>query len=268
MTRRAGRTELAAGLALFGLLLLAGALGPRLVGHDPLFVQLEQRLAPPLSPGHGLGTDHLGRDVGARLLQGLRWSVGISLAATLLAFLIGTALGLLAARRRSALSTAIGQVTAFAQSFPAFVLAVGMVAMLGSGFWTVVLVLGLVTWPVFCRVVQAEAASLMQREYAVAARLMQMPPWRWYAWHVLPGLLPSLSVLFAFHMAEMLMAESGLSFLGIGAPLGSPTWGAMLSDSRPYLTSAPWTMLAPAAAIVSLVTAANLVGDGLRRRYT
>jgi peptide/nickel transport system permease protein len=266
--RRPGGLELAAGLLLFGLLLAAGAVGPRLAGHDPQFVQLDARLLSPFSPGHVLGTDHLGRDVAARLLQGLRWSVGISLGATLLAFVIGTTLGLLAARRESALSTAIRQVTAFAQSFPAFVLAVGMVAILGSGFWTVVLVLGLVTWPVFCRVVQAEAASLMQREYAIAARLMQMSRLRWYLWHVLPGLLPSLSVLSAFHLAEMLMAESGLSFLGIGAPLGSPTWGAMLSDSRPYLTNAPWTMLAPAAAVVCLVTAANLVGDGLRRRYT
>jgi peptide/nickel transport system permease protein len=262
------RAALAVGTALWILLGLAAALGPGITGHDPQFVRLDLRLLPPLTPGHLLGTDQLGRDIAARLLSGLRWSVGISLLATLLAFALGTTLGLLAARSRGAWGTAIRQVTAFAQAFPAFVLAVGMVAILGSGFWTVVIVLGLVTWPVFCRVVQAEAASLLEREYVIAAALMQMSAPRWYLWHVLPGLLPSLSVLFAFHLAEMLMAESGLAFLGIGAPLGAATWGAMLSDSRPYLTSAPWLLLAPACAVVALVTAANLLGDALRRRAT
>ena len=186
---------------------------------------------------------------------------------TLLAFAIGTTLGLLAARGDSWLATAIRQVTAFAQSFPVFVLAVSLVAVLGNGFVAVVAILGLVTWPVFCRVVIAEAGSLLAREYVLAAGMLQMSPWRLYTRHVLPGLLPSLSVLLAFHFGDMLIAESALSFLGIGAPLGSSTWGSMLSESRAYLVSAPWLLLVPAAAVVLLVTAANLLGDGLRRRY-
>ncbi len=266
--RPAQRVALGIGLALWLALAVLAAVGPLLVPHDPQFVQLDRRLHPPLSEQHWLGTDQLGRDVAARLIAGLHWSVGISVLATLLAFTIGTGLGLLAARSRSFWATWIRQITAFAQAFPAFVLAIGMVAILGSGFWTVVLVLGLVTWPVFCRVVQAEAASLLQREYVIAASLTQMSRLRLYLWHVLPGLLPSLCVLFAFHLAEMLMAESGLAFLGIGAPLGAATWGAMLSDSRPYLISAPWLLLAPAAAVVLLVTAANLVGDALRRHFS
>lgn len=240
-------------------------LGPWLAGHDPVFVDLQHRLLAPGAPGHPLGTDQLGRDLFARLLHGLRWSLAAASGATLLAFAIGTLLGLAAARRHSALAAVIRQATAFAQSFPVLVLAICLVAVAGNSLASVALVLGLVSWPVFCRVVQAEAAGLFTREYVVAARMLQMSRPRLYLRHVLPGLLPSLSVLLAFHFADMLIAESALSFLGIGAPLGAATWGNMLQESRAYLLSAPWLLLVPAAAIVTLVVTANLLGDGLRR---
>lgn len=262
---RRARWELGIGGALVGLLALLAVLGPDISGYDPRDVNLEQRFVPPLSAGHLLGTDQLGRDMLARLLQGLRWSLGIALCATLVAFAGGTALGLVAARSGGWIATGIRQVTAFAQSFPVFVLAVSLVAVLGNGFLTVVAILGLVTWPVFCRVVQAEAASVLSREYVLAAEMLQMSRWRLYGRHVLPGLLPSLSVLLAFHFADMLIAESALSFLGIGAPIGAPTWGTMLQESRTYLLTAPWMLLVPATAVVVLVIAANLLGDGLRR---
>lgn len=264
--RYLARWELVSGgilLTVIGALVL---LGPALSGYDSGFIDLHNRLAAPNATGHLLGTDQLGRDCLARLLHGLRWSLAAALGATLLAFATGTILGVIAARRQSLLSTAIRQVTAFAQSFPVFVLAISLVAIVGNSLATVVLVLGLVTWPVFCRVVQAEATSLFAREYVLAAEMLQMGRLRLYARHVLPGLLPSLSVLVAFHFADMLIAESALSFLGIGAPLGSATWGNMLQESRAYLISAPWLLLVPAAAIVTLVITANLLGDGLRRQ--
>lgn len=263
--RYLARWELVVGGILIAMIGALVALGPALSGHDPAFIDLQDRLAAPNSPGHWLGTDQLGRDVLARLLHGLRWSLTAALGATLLAFTTGTILGVVAARSHSPLATAIRQVTAFAQSFPVFVLAICLVAIVGNSLVTVVLVLGLVTWPVFCRVVQAEAASLMSREYVLAAEMLQMGRLRLYVRHVLPGLLPSLSVLLAFHFADMLIAESALSFLGIGAPLGAATWGNMLQESRAYLLSAPWLLLVPAAAIVTLVITANLLGDGLRR---
>jgi peptide/nickel transport system permease protein len=265
-SQRLARPELLiSGVLLSGILVLA-VFGPMLAGYDPQFVNLEQRFVRPFLAQHVFGTDQLGRDLFARLLHGLRWSLSTALCATLLAFAVGTVLGLLAARSHSIAGKTIRQVTAFAQSFPVFVLAVSLVAVVGNGFQAIVLILGLVTWPVFCRVVQAEAASLFTREYVLAAEMLQMSPVRLYLRHVLPGLLPSLSVLVPFHFADMLIAESALSFLGIGAPLGSPTWGNMLQESRAYLTNAPWLMLVPALAIVTLVIAANLLGDGLRRR--
>jgi peptide/nickel transport system permease protein len=257
--------ELGIGGALVGLLMLLAILGPGISGHDARAVDLSARFLPPLTEGHLLGTDQLGRDMLARLLTGLRWSLGIAMCATLVAFAVGTTLGIVAARSGGWIATAIRQVTAFAQSFPVFVLAVSLVAVLGNGFVTVVAILGLVTWPVFCRVVQAEASSLFSREYVLAAEMLQMSRWRLYTRHVLPGLLPSLTVLLAFHFADMLIAESALSFLGIGAPIGAPTWGTMLQESRTYLLTAPWMLLVPATAVVALVIAANLLGDGLRR---
>ncbi|MEO7773223.1 MAG: ABC transporter permease [Steroidobacteraceae bacterium] len=263
---RASRLGLYAGVALLAVLAVLAAFGPDLTGHDPLFVDLAGRFAAPFGSEHLLGTDQLGRDLLARVLRGLRWSLGVALCATLLAFAIGTTLGLVAARSRSLAGRIIRQVTAFAQSFPVFVLAVSLIAIVGNGFGALVTILGLVTWPVFCRVVQAEAASLLTREYVLAARMLQMSTLRLYTRHVLPGILASLSVLVPFHFADMLIAESALSFLGIGAPLGIATWGNMLQESRSYLVTAPWLMLVPAVAIISLVFAANLFGDGLRRR--
>lgn len=264
--RGGGRWEVWAGSALLACIVLLVLGAPWLAGEDSQLIDLDRRFVPPFSAGHALGTDQLGRDLGARIVLGLRWSFATALCATLVAFSIGTALGLVAGRNQSWLAKAIRQATALAQSFPVFVLAVSVVAVVGNGFVAISAILGLVTWPVFCRVVQAETASLLAREYVLAAEMLQMSRVRLYCMHVLPGLVGSLSVLLPFHFADMLIAESALSFLGVGAPLGAATWGNMLQESRSYLWSAPWLMLVPAAAIVTLVIAANLLGDGLRRR--
>lgn len=264
--RRFARWELWTGGALLTGIVLLALIGPMLTLQDARFIDLEHRFLLPLSAGHLLGTDQLGRDLLARTLRGLRWSFATAASATLLAFLIGTPLGLLAGRSKSLLGKTIRQVTALAQSFPVFVLAVSLVAIVGNGFIALATILGLVTWPVFCRIVQAETSSLFRREYVLAAEMLQMSSLRLYCRHILPGLMASLSVLVPFHFADMLIAESALSFLGIGAPLGAATWGNMLQESRSYLLNAPWIMLVPAGAVVILVITANLLGDGLRSR--
>lgn len=255
------------GLAMLALLVVLALAGPWLAGIASDFINLERRLLPPLSDGALLGTDQLGRDMLARLMAGLRWSLATATLATLIAFLLGLGFGMIAAAGKWPLAPLVLQVTALAQAFPVFVLAAAVIAIVGSGFWAIVTTLGLVTWPAFARVVAAEAASLRTREYVLAAQMMHMPLWRLYAVHLLPGLVPSLATLVAFHVADMLIAESALSFLGIGAGLGQATWGTMLSESRAYLLTAPWMLLIPAAAVVIVVIAFNLVGDGLRRRF-
>ncbi len=245
--------------------LLVIVFGDALSGHDHRAMNLDLRLAAPLTGGHLLGTDELGRDVLARLLTGLRWSMTTALSATAIAFVIGTAFGLIAARRPSVMGEVMRLLTTFTQAFPPFVLAVAVIAVMGdAGFVSIVLTLGLVTWPVFSRVVYAEARSLFQRDYVLAAEMTGVDALRLYVRHVLPGLVPSLSVLVVFHFADMIVAESALSFLGIGAPLGAATWGAMLSESRGYMLAAPWLTLAPALAMVSLIVCAHAVGQHLR----
>jgi peptide/nickel transport system permease protein len=263
--RDRARWELWTGGGVLGFAVLLALSLPWLPLQHGLWIDLDRRLVPPFTMDYAFGTDQLGRSLGMRILLGLRWSIATALFATFIAFCAGSALGLLAARTQSWLAQAIRQLTALAQSLPVFVLAVSVVAIVGNGFIAVSVVLGLVTWPVFCRVVQAEAASLATREYVLAARMLQMSRVRLYARHILPGLANSLCVLVPFHFADMLIAESALAFLGVGAPIGDATWGSMLQESRSYLWSAPWLMLVPAGAIVTLVIAANLLGDGLRR---
>ncbi|WP_194745682.1 ABC transporter permease [Thermaurantiacus tibetensis] len=235
------------------------------LGAGDTAVDLERRLLPP-SPGRWLGTDQLGRDILGRLVDGAGWTVGVGLGATLLAFAIGCAVGILAVEGGPLVRRGALQLVALVQGFPALVVALGAVASLGQGAVTVILVLGLFGWPVFARVLAAEAAEALQRDYVLAARIAGVRPVSLYLRHLLPAVAPSLGGLFLFHFADMLVAASALAFLGVGAPLGFPAWGAMLSESRAYLHDAPWMMLAPAAALAGTVLAVNRLGEALAGR--
>jgi peptide/nickel transport system permease protein len=260
----AGREFLVGAAAVLAVLAVA-VLGPML-SPDPYATALDVRLLPPGAAGHWLGTDALGRDLAARIVTGLGWSLGVAAVATAIAAAIGTTLALVAAERDGWIRTAILQLVAAVLSFPGLVIAIAVIAVVGHGYWPLTLTLGLLSWPVFARVVYAEARGLLERDYVLAARLSGASRIRILAGHVLPGIAPTLYVMLAFHLADMLVAESALSFLGLGAPLGSPSLGNMLSESRQYLFVAPWLMFVPAAAIVAVVIAANLLGDGLTRR--
>jgi peptide/nickel transport system permease protein len=259
----AGREFLLGAGAVLAVLAVA-VLGP-VLSADPYATALDDRLLPPGTAGHGLGTDALGRDLAARIVTGLGWSLGVAAVATAIAAAIGTSLALVAAERKGWIRTAILQLVAAVLSFPGLVIAIAVIAVVGHGYWPLTLTLGLLSWPVFARVTYAEARGLLERDYVLAARLSGASRVRILAGHVLPGIAPTLYVMLAFHLADMLVAESALSFLGLGAPLGSPSLGNMLSESRQYLFVAPWLMFVPAAAIVAVVIAANLLGDGLTR---
>ena len=229
----------------------------------PAAIDLADRLAPPLTDGTLFGTDPLGRHVGDRLLTGLAWSVGVASGATLLSGVIGTAFGLLLISAPAWVAGGMRRLLDLSMSLPTLVLAIAVIAVLGQGFWTLVLVLGGVSWPVFARVAEAEGLKIKNQDFVLAARLYNLPEATIFVRHILPQVYPSLLVVFAFHFADMLIAESALSFLGVGAPLGTPTWGNMLAESRAYLYDAPWLMAFPAAAIVAVVVIVNLAGDYL-----
>lgn len=263
--RRIG-AQLALGVVIVGCLLLVALLGPIVSARDPMDGDIMARLRPWLTQGFVLGSDQLGRDILARIIAGFPWSLGIAASATALALAIGTTLGMLAAWSEGWLRAVLNKTVDLVIAFPALVIAVSVIAVVGRGFWPLALTLGLVSWPVIARVVYAESRGLIQRDYVLAARLVGASAPRILVGHVLPGLRPTLLVMLAFHFADMLIAESALSFLGLGAPLAAPTWGNMLSESRQYMFNAPWMLLAPGLVIVSTVVGLNLIGDGIAAR--
>lgn len=255
--------QLVLGLAMVAALVVATLVWGLNPPASAINGDLLTRLSPPGSPGHLFGSDQLGRDLIARTAGGLPWSMGIALVATLISAGLGALAGLAAAWRPGPVRTVLNHLTDTIIAFPSLVIAVTVIAILGRGFWPLSITLGLATWPIVGRVVYAEALALLKREYVLAAQLFGVSGVRILATHVLPGIRPSLLVALAFTFADMLIAESALSFLGLGAPLSAPSWGNMLADSRQYLFNAPWMMLVPAAAIVFAVVALNLVGDGV-----
>lgn len=256
--------ELLAGGAILAALLMLGLSKPDAFSQAGA-IDLLNRLSSPGDDGRLIGSDQLGRDLLARIVAGAPWSLGVAAGATSLALALGATLGLAAAEGSAWTRGVILQIANLALSFPGLVAAVAAVAVLGQGAVTLILVLGLLSWALFARVVYAEALSVRTRDYVAAARIggVRSPTILWR--HVLPALTPSLIAMTVFHFADMLVAASALSFLGVGAPLGAPAWGAMLAESRPYLYQAPWLLAGPALALAATVLALNLVGDGLAK---
>lgn len=236
-----------------------------LSGNLDADLNLNDRLSGPAS-GAWFGSDQLGRPVLARVIAGTPWSLGVALAANVMSLGLGVILGLLAAEFPGPTRRIILQVVNLTLSFPGLVAAMAAVAILGQSAVAVVLVLGLLSWPLFARVIYAETLSARERPYLMAARIGGVSRLRQLYRHILPVLLPSLIAMSAFHFADMLVAASALSFIGVGAPLGSPAWGAMLAESRPYLFQAPWMLVGPALALAATVLSLNLAGDALARR--
>jgi peptide/nickel transport system permease protein len=233
---------------------------------DPAFSDLDARLLGPSIGGPWLGTDALGQDVFSRVIAGFRWSLGIGTIGTLIGVSIGLTLGIGAAWSRKRMRVILSRIIDIGISFPYLIIAVTIVTVVGRGFWPLALTLGLVCWPTIARVVYAETLTLREREFVTAARLFGIGSFTSIFTHILPALRPTIQVVTAFTFADLLIAESGLSFLGLGAPLGTPTWGNMLNDSRTYMAQAPWMMLGPVIAIIVTIFAANLLGEGLNAR--
>lgn len=262
----AGNGMLIAGTAIAALLLAITMVVVIVPPPGAEAGNLMMRWKAPFEDGYLLGSDQLGRSLWARVIAGMPWSLGIAFTATSIALGLGTVLGLVAAWTPGPTRRVIQHLIDTVIAFPSLVLAVTVIALLGRGFWPLAATLGLATWPIAARVVYAEAMSIAKRDYVVAAQLAGVGGWTTLATHVLPALRPTLLVMFAFTFADMLIAESALSFLGLGVPLSAPSWGNMLSESSEYLVEAPQMMLVPAGAIVTAVVGMNLIGDGIAAR--
>ena len=219
-----------------------------------------------LSWSHLLGTDELGRDEFSRVLAGFPFSIGVAAIGVIVSSVIGTILGLIGAGWPGWPRFVVRRFLDFGIAFPFLVTAVVVIVVVGNGFWQLALTLGIVTWPVFARVTLAQGSVIAEQEYVLAARLMGVRPIRRAIRHILPAMRGTIVVMVAFMFADLLLIQTGLAFVGLGAPLGTPTWGNLLHDSEQYLLNAPWMLAGPAVAIVLTVITANLIGDGLARQ--
>jgi peptide/nickel transport system permease protein len=243
--------------------MLAAVLAPAITPFDPAAADPTLRLAPP-SIEHPLGTDNLGRDVLSRLLFGSRWSLGTAALATVLVMTIGVAIGSVAGYYGGALDDLVGLVVDMLLAFPSLVLALAIAGMLGPGIVNVMIGLVSVWWVGYARVVRGLVLAVRERPFVEAARCLGAPDRRLILQHILPNVLPPVVVLATLEMGGIILAISGLSFLGLGAQPPTPEWGAMLNDGRPFLFSAPQLMIYPGLAISLVVIGFNLLGDGLR----
>lgn len=264
--RRFAREPLApAALALLLLLAAAALLAPIIAPYDPSRVDLGSSSLPP-GPRHPLGTDPLGRDVFRRAIHGAQVSLAVGVTAAGLAALLGVALGLLAAYRGGLLDAAITRLVDAALAMPAFFLLVALQSLLGAGVANVILMVSLVGWMVVARVVRAVTLSLKEREFVLAARALGCSDRRIVVRHLLPNLAGQVGVLFALGVADALLLESALSFLGMGVPPTEASWGNMLHDAQAAILTGAWWMAAfPGGLILLTSLAINLVGDGLQQ---
>lgn len=262
-----GRPRLAWNLLVGGVLLLA-VVGLAVAAlawtpYDPVAVNLRQRLRAP-SALHWLGTDEFGRDVLSRLMAAAGTSMAVSLATVAAALLVGVPLGVLGGYVRGWADRALTGLNDALLAFPGILLALGLLSVIGPSRWGVVAALGLAYAPVVARVARSGALSIREREYVEASRALGNPEAYTVLRHVLPNLASPLLVLATSLFGWVILAESALSFLGLGVPPPAPSWGNMSAGARPYLESAWWLAVAPGAAIAISLLGANLLGDGLR----
>lgn len=267
-----GRTKLIAGGLLVLVVVLLGIGAPWVVGPEPSSQDLRGRFRPPVwksggSLGHPLGTDEFGRDVLSRVLYGARVSLLIGAAAVVLSVGVGTAAGLTAATAGRRTERTILQIIDAQTALPPVLLAIITAAVLGPSVPNIILVLGITGWSLFARVVYAQTLSLRERDYVTAARSLGATRMRVLGRHILPNLLGTLTVLTALQVGRMILMESSLSFLGVGVPLATPSWGGMLADARKHLWIAPWLTIIPGIAIGLTVWGITILGDGLRTRF-
>jgi peptide/nickel transport system permease protein len=260
----------AAIVVLLGLVVMA-IFGPLFVG-DPVAQDLSERLTPPMwfeggSSAHPLGTDNLGRDLLARVVYGARISLLVASAALALSAAVGTVLGLLAGHYRGLGDDAVMRVADTQLAIPYVLLAITLVSLIGPSTWTVVLAMLLYGWVIYARLVRGEVLSLRQEEFVLAAQVQGASDLRVMFRHLLPNLVTPLVIISSLELANLIIIESALGFLGLGIPPPTPTWGGMLASGASVLTTGHWWVaVVPGVAICITIMSINVIGDWLRDR--
>jgi len=260
-----------AGLVVVALVGLAALSAPVLTRHDYREQQLSKALLPPFwmhgaDPAHPLGTDQLGRDLWSRIVHGARTSLLVGVGGVGLAGFLGVTLGLVAGFWGRWVDDVVMRLVDVQLSFPPIFLVVAIMAVIGQSLLNVVLVLGVVTWVQYARVVRGSTLAIREREFVEGARALGAGTARLLLRHVLPNVLPPTLVIATVNVSSLILAEAALSFLGLGVRPPTPAWGSMLAEGREVFRIAWWNAVFPGLAILVAVLGINLLGDGLDDR--
>jgi ABC-type dipeptide/oligopeptide/nickel transport system permease subunit len=258
-----------AGAVILFVVIGAAVFAPYVAPQDPARQSLIRRFTPPVwaqggSMSYPLGTDQVGRDILSRIIYGARVSLIVGISAVLVSLSVGVILGLLSGFLRGRVDTVIMTVVDVTLSFPQLLLALAFVAALGPSLLTIIVVLGLTGWERYARVVRAEVLALREKDFVEAARAMGAGPTRLLLRHLLPNTFSSIIVMSTLQVAQAILAEAALSFLGVGTGSAHPTWGQMIALGRDFVSVAWWPATFPGLAILLTVLSINLVGDRLR----
>ena len=256
--------------AFLGALALSAIFAPWVAPYDPTMSDILSNLLPPLSEGqpgapmYVFGTDVVGRDVFSGVIYGGRISLTVAVAAFIGAGILGTVLGLAAGYVRGMFDEVVMRLVDIQLAFPFIVLAIMVMYVMGPGLWDIVLALVIAQWPIYARVARAEALSLSASDFVMAARSMGAGHLRIMFRHILPNAFSPLAVIAAFAVPQMIILEAALSFLGLGVPPETVSWGSMLAAGRVTLEQAWWIATFPGLAIMAAVLSINILVDALR----
>ena len=264
-----GHTGLLIGAGVLAAVVFMALAAPLLAPYDPYDQDLARRLIPPIWHGEGtwahpLGTDMLGRDYLSRVVYGARISLLIGFAVMLISGLIGTTLGVAAGYFGGKVDLVVTYLITVRLALPVILVALAVVALLGSSLWLVILVLGLLKWDRFAVVMRSTTMQVRELEYVVAARATGCSTARIVLGELLPNVADALVVVATLEMASAILLEAALSFLGLGVQPPLPSWGLMISEAKSYMFFSAWLITIPGAALLALVLAINLLGDGIR----
>ncbi|NGQ97136.1 ABC transporter permease subunit [Brevibacillus sp. SYP-B805] len=262
--RKLKRNKIAlVGGAIVLFYLLVAMLAPVLAPFDPLEIHLEKKLVPP-SAEHWMGTDDKGRDILSRLMYGTQLSLAVGFVSVLIGMVFGIVLGVVAGYYGKWIDTVIMRVIDVLLAFPGILLALAIISALGPSLMNVMVAVGIFSIPTFARIVRGSTLAVKKLEYVDAVRALGASDFIIIAKHILPNIMSPIIVQATLRVATAILTAAGLSFLGLGAQPPTPEWGAMLSNGRDFLFSAPHIALFPGIAISTLVLGFNLFGDGLR----
>ena len=259
----ASRKDAMSGFLIVGLMALAALLAPLIAPYDPLDQNIMDRLKPP-SAEHWLGTDYFGRDTLSRLLFGARVSLLIGASATAIAIVAGASIGMYAGWRGGRFDAIAMQAMDMLLAFPSLILGLIIVAMLGPSMPNIIAAIALTSVPTFARVARAPTIVMTHRDFIEAGRSLGFSEARLIFRHVLPNIFPDILVMGTLWLANAIRTEASLAFIGLGLKPPTPTWGGMIREGFDNILDSAWLAMVPSLAILVVVFALNLLGDGLR----